>query len=81
MCPLGLPRAVAPLWQVPGATPMCLNEAEPQATVRWQLSQDIVVGRWAGGFPFATLLLWHRSQLPGAIPLCVKKAGFHVVVR
>jgi hypothetical protein len=60
---------------------MCLKEAEVQATVRWQLSQDIVVGRCVGGFPFAMLLLWHFTQVPGAIPLWVKKAGFQLVVR
>jgi hypothetical protein len=57
-----------------------LNEAFAHVTVRWQLSQDIAVGRWVAGLPWAMVLLWHRAQLPGAMPLCVKKAGFQLVV-
>ena len=47
ICPLGLPRAMEPLWQVmqvPGATVVWLNVAGIQAVVRWQLSHAAVVG-------------------------------------
>lgn len=57
---VGFPRAAVPLWQVaqvPGTTPTCLKDADAQATVRWQLSQDMVVGMCEAGFPVAMLLL------------------------
>jgi hypothetical protein len=46
MCPLGLPLAVEPLWQLlqlPAATLAWLNFAGVQALVLWQESQDAVV--------------------------------------
>lgn len=33
------------------------------------------------GLPTVIALLWQLTQLPGAIPLCVKNAGFQLVVR
>ena len=51
-----MPVAVVPLWQVehePAVTPLWLNVAGVQALVRWQASQDCVVGRWFVGLPRA----------------------------
>jgi hypothetical protein len=66
------PGAWIPLWQVvqvPGLTPRCLKGMPVQATVLWQLSQDIVVWMCVADFPCIMLLLWHVAQLPGATPL------------
>jgi hypothetical protein len=60
------------LWQVaqlPGATPVWLNEAGFQAVVRWQESQDSVVARWVAVFPVARLPLWQVAHAPGTTPV------------
>ena len=60
-----------PLWQlaqVPGATPAWLKEAGLQPVVRWQASQDWVVGRCVGVLPAALVPLWQEAQAPGATP-------------
>ena len=43
--------------------------------VRWQASQDWVVGMWLPGFPVAVLPLWQLAQAPGLTPLWLKLAG------
>jgi hypothetical protein len=71
MCVVGLPVAVAPLWQVehvPGATPAWLKVAGVQALVLWQVSQAAVVGIWPVGLPVAVAPLWQVEQVPGATP-------------
>ena len=43
----GLPVEIVPLWQVPqvpAATPLWLNVTGNHAFMRWQVSQDCVVG-------------------------------------
>ena len=83
MCVAGLPVAVVPLWQVaqvPGATPAWVNVAGFHAEVRWQLSQESVVGRCVAGLPVAVLPLWQVAHVPGATPVWLNVAGFHAVV-
>jgi hypothetical protein len=42
-----------------------------QAVVRWQASQDSVVGKWPPGSALARPpVLWQVVQLPGATPTC-----------
>jgi hypothetical protein len=80
---LGLPVAVAPLWQVeqvPGATPVCVKVAGVQAVVLWHVSQDWVVGMCPPGLPVAVLPLWQVEQVPGAIPVWLKVAGVQALV-
>ncbi len=59
-CAVDLPRAEVPLWhvaQVPGVTPVWVNVAGVHAVVRWQESQDNVVGRWLAVLPRAVVPL------------------------
>jgi hypothetical protein len=42
---------------VPGAIPVWVNVAGSQAVVRWQASQDCVVGTWFVGLPRAVVPL------------------------
>ena len=83
MCPLGLPLAVLPLWQVeqvPGATELWLKVAGSQALVLWQESQEAVVGMCPLGLPLAVEPLWQVEQVPGATLLWLKVAGSQAVV-
>ena len=68
----GLPAAKLPLWQLaqaPGVTPLWLKVEGSQAVVRWQASQDWVVGMWLPGLPAAVLPLWQLAQVPGLTPV------------
>ena len=49
--------------------------------VRWQLSQDAVVGTWFGVLPFAVVPLWQVAQVPGVTPEWLNVAGVQPVVR
>ena len=71
-CPVDLPVAVEPLWQVaqvPGAIELWLKVAGSHAVVLWQESHEAVVGMWVLGLPVAVLPLWQVEQVPGAIPV------------
>src|SRR5262245_4211818 len=65
-CLLGLPMAMAPLWQVaqPLTMPVWFILVPANDTVlRWQFSQGSVVGMWAAGLASATVLpLWQVAQ-------------------
>jgi len=52
-----------------------------QLVVRWQESQVFVVTKWFAGLPLAPEPVWHVAHALGAIPVWVKFAGIHVVVR
>jgi len=89
-CPLGLPFAKTPLWQVahvPGITPVWLIVADANVVVeRWQRSQDtppanvVATGMWLADMPFAVVPLWQVLQVPGATPVWLKVAGIQAVV-
>jgi hypothetical protein len=49
--------------------------------VRWHESQAAVVGICPDGLPVAVVPLWQVAQVPGAIPVWLKVAGVHPVVR
>ena len=50
--------------------------------VRWQVSQEAVVGTWFAGLAARALVpLWQLAQVPGATPVWLKVAGIHAVVR
>jgi hypothetical protein len=60
MCPLGLPVAIAPEWQVaqvPGWTPWWLNRAPLNVDVLWHASQGCGVGTCRTGITFAARTL------------------------
>ncbi len=84
MCWAALPVARWPLWQVlqvPGTTPAWSKLAAGiQAPVRWQLSQEAVVGRWLRDLPEAVMPLWQVVQLPMVTPEWVKRAPTKVCV-
>ena len=72
------------MWQVrhePAVTPLWLNVAGSHAVVRWQASQDCVVGKWFDGLPAAVVPLWHVAHEPAVTPLWLNVAGSHAVVR
>ena len=58
-----------------------MKVAGVHADVRWQASQDCVVGRWFDGLPVAVVPLWQVAQLPAVTPLWLNVAGSHAVVR
>jgi hypothetical protein len=49
--------------------PACVKDADVQALVLWQASQEAVVGIWVEGLPVAIVPLWQVAQLPWAIPV------------
>ncbi|PKM46491.1 MAG: hypothetical protein CVV05_02100 [Gammaproteobacteria bacterium HGW-Gammaproteobacteria-1] len=65
-CPVVLPVAAVPLWQVEQepATPLWLNVAGIHALVVWQVSHCAVVVMWPAGLPVAELPLWQVEQVP-----------------
>ncbi|QLQ01501.1 MAG: hypothetical protein HZY77_10135 [Thiobacillus sp.] len=50
------------------------------AVVRWQASQDAVVGMWVVGLPVAVVPLWQVEHVPGAMPVWLKVAGVQALV-
>ena len=48
--------------------------------LRWQLSQEAVVGTWLGGLPGAVVPLWHVAHVPDATPVWSKRAPTNVLV-
>src|SRR5665647_2014624 len=83
MCPLDLPVAVVPLWQVvqvPGTTPAWLKLAPSQVVVEWQVSQESEVTMCPLGLPVAVVPLWQVVQVPGTTPVWLKLAGDHAGV-
>jgi len=79
------------LWQLAQVTPLlwrmkagetCVYEVTGvQLVVRWQESQVFVVTKWFAGLPLAPEPVWHVAHALGAIPVWVKFAGIHAVVR
>ncbi|OIP11440.1 MAG: hypothetical protein AUK49_01005 [Betaproteobacteria bacterium CG2_30_68_42] len=49
--------------------------------MRWQVSQDCVVGMWLPDLPVALDPLWQVEQLPGVTLPWSIVAGFHPLVR
>ena len=60
---------------------MWLKVAGVQPDVRWQVSQDCVVGMCVVGLPVAVVPLWQVAQVPGAMPAWLKVAGVQALVR
>jgi hypothetical protein len=75
MCFAGFAVAQLPLWQLAqfeAATAVCVKIAGSQELVRWQESQDSVVGRWLAGLVGAPPASeWQLVQSPGTTPTCV----------